>query len=141
MMSYNNEEARFVRQPVSMLCNYLESPYFREQRDKKQMRQLKKGSKAVNKHKGTLRLPLDLSQIKALFGQTAFNEEIDDFERFFMQNDGQTMKIAQLSQCRIEGQAVPPSMDLSVESSFIHMENQELLRNASNNFNPEQTVR
>ena len=35
MMAFNNDEARFVRQPVTMLCSYLESQYFREQRDKK----------------------------------------------------------------------------------------------------------
>ena len=31
----NNEEARFLRQPINMLTSYLESTYFREQRDKK----------------------------------------------------------------------------------------------------------
>ena len=33
----NNEEARFLRQPINMLTSYLESTYFREQRDKKQI--------------------------------------------------------------------------------------------------------
>ena len=51
------------------------------------MRQLKKGSKQ-GYYKGILRLPLDKSQIKALFGKTSFREEIDDYEKFFMQNDG-----------------------------------------------------
>lgn len=48
MTAYSNEEARFVRQPSQMLCSYLESQYFREQRDKKQMRELKKGCKQAN---------------------------------------------------------------------------------------------
>ena len=130
MMAFNNEEARFLRQPVTLLCNYLESQYFREQRDKKQMRELKKGVKSTHQ-KGTLRLPLDLSQIKALFGQTSFNEEIDDFEKFFMQNDGHTYKITQLSQCKIEGEAVPPTMDISVESNFIQIDNQEGIRSSN----------
>ena len=86
MLAINNEEARFVRQPVSLLCSYLESQYFREQRDKKQMHELSKGIKVPKK--GSIRLPMDLSQIKSLFGQTTFNDEVDDFEKFFMQNDG-----------------------------------------------------
>ena len=63
------------------------------------MRELKKGQKHITFQKGVvLRLPFDLNQIRALFGQqaTCFNEQIDDYEKFFMQYDGQTYKLAQL---------------------------------------------
>lgn len=33
-------------------------------------------------------MPLDVSQLKALFGQMVFSGEVDDFEKFFMQYDG-----------------------------------------------------
>ena len=50
------------------------------------MHELSKGIKVPKK--GTIRLPIDASQIKSLFGQTNFNDEVEDFEKFFMQNDG-----------------------------------------------------
>lgn len=39
-----------------------------------------------------------------------------------MKNDGQTFKLAELNQCKIEGMVVPPYLDLSVESSYIHQD-------------------
>ena len=38
LMDVNNEQARFLRQPVGLLSSYLESAYFRATRDKKQIR-------------------------------------------------------------------------------------------------------
>lgn len=35
LLAVSNEEARFVRQPINLLTSYLESAYFREQREKK----------------------------------------------------------------------------------------------------------
>ena len=46
------------------------------------MREIQKGIK-VNR-KGSIRLPLDLTQIKALFGKTSFKEEFEDFDKFYM---------------------------------------------------------
>ena len=75
-----------------------------------------------NQSKQTIRLPIDLSQLTLLFGKTGFKEEIDDKEKFYMKNDGQTFKLAELNQCKIEGMVVPPYLDLSVESSYIHQD-------------------
>ena len=72
MMAFNNDEARFLRQPVTLFCSYLESNYFREQREKKQKRELQKGNKG-GFEKGPIKLPLDLSQLKILFGKTNFD--------------------------------------------------------------------
>lgn len=42
-----------------------------------------------------------------------------------MTNDGQTFKLAELNQCKIESLVVPPYLDLSVESSYIHQDGQD----------------
>ena len=42
LLAVSNEEARFLRHPISLLTSYLESAYFREQREKKQIQKLQK---------------------------------------------------------------------------------------------------
>ena len=56
-----------------------------------------------------------------LFGKTSFNAEVDDSEKFFMSNAGQTCKLTKLTHCRIEGKTVVYSFENSVESSFAHI--------------------
>ena len=78
--------------------------------------------------KGTVSLPLDLSQLKILFGQTDFTGLVNA-DRFFMQNDGSSCKFASLNQCKLEGKVIPASIDLSVESSFMRLETPGRIQN------------
>ena len=53
---YSNEETRFIRQPINLLCAYLESNYFREHREQKTIKDLQSGGiKLKTIHRNTMR--------------------------------------------------------------------------------------
>ena len=93
LLAVGNEEARFLRQPINLLTSYLESSYFRDQREKKQINLLQKN---VNFRDYTFRIPaLDyLGHLKILFGEAGMRQEANDIEMFVMKYDGQTCKLS-----------------------------------------------
>ena len=68
MLAASNEEARFLRHPISLLTSYLESAHFREQREKKQIQRLQKGIKLGQQATGTSLLD-EQDNLKVLLGE------------------------------------------------------------------------
>lgn len=58
-----------------------------------------------------------------------------------MTNDGQTFKLAELNQCKIESLVVPPYLDLSVESSYIHQDGQDVSHLRESSLSPKHSTR